>query len=55
MSKDPVLPAEPERPPLHVPASPALTAWLFALFLLAIGGGLLVGNVFENYENGSNL
>ena len=55
MSKDPDLPAEPERPPLLAPTSPALTAWLVALFLLAIGCGLLVGNVFENYENGSNL
>ena len=55
MSKDPDLPGEPRRPPVLGRTSPALTAWLVALFLLAIGCGLLVGNVFENYENGSNL
>jgi hypothetical protein len=55
MSNDPDLPAEPQRPPLHAQPSPALTVGLVALFLLAIGCGLLVGNVFENYENGSNL
>jgi hypothetical protein len=55
MSKDPDPSAEPERPSNHAPSSPGLTAGLVALFLLAIGCGLLVGNVFENYENGSNL
>jgi hypothetical protein len=28
---------------------------LFALFLLMVGYGLWVGDVFETYENGSNL
>jgi hypothetical protein len=28
---------------------------LFALFLLMVGYGLWAGDVFETYENGSNL
>ena len=55
MSQDPSLSAEPQRASVHAPPSPALTVGLVVLFLVAIGCGLLVGNVFENYENGSNL
>jgi len=34
---------------------PHLTLGLVALFVLLIGCGLAIGDVFETYENGSNL
>ena len=32
-----------------------LALGLIALFLVLVGSGLAVGDVFETYENGSNL
>ena len=34
---------------------PAFAIGLFVLFLAMIGYGIVVGNVFDTYENGSNL
>jgi len=33
----------------------ALVGGLFAVFLALVAYGVLIGNVFENYQNGSNL
>jgi hypothetical protein len=34
---------------------PAVIIGLFVLFLAMIGYGIVAGNVFDNYENASNL